>query len=286
MRHHDDEWLQQKIEEDIIAIADKREQELKMKSFYPKLDLSEEKQQELREKILKEMDRHDVNWADILGDEPEAVSTADPGQITSAIEVPMETVVHRRFRWRPVFVAAAVLVLCLGLGMVGTGSKVYVPEIFRSQSGDEETLKIENTDSNFREYNEEDVCVEIEEKIGAIPPRLMYRPKGMLVAEYNIQEAYGDALVRYTYDKRNIYVYVSKDWKRSSISNQVDGLKKDIIMIVTCGLDVPIYEYQDEQGNNYYEASFEYLNTYYSIKGMIDIEEFKKILENIAIKNA
>ena len=34
-----------------------------------------------------------------------------------------------------------------------------------------------------------------------------------------------------------------------------------------------------------FKSSFEYLNTYYSIDAMMRQEEFKKILENICIKN-
>lgn len=286
MRHHDDEWLQQKIDEDILAIADMREQELESKSFYPKLDLSEDKEQELRAKLLEEMDRHDVNWADILGDEPDDVPTADPAQITSADEVPAETTVHRRFRWRPVFVAAAVLVLCLGLGMVGTGSKVYVPEIFRSERGNEEILLVENSEITVREYNEEDVCAEIEEKIGAIPPRLMYKPKGMSLVDYSILEIEAEAIVQYEYNNKSIHIYISKAWNESSLNNNVDGITKSMIEILTCGIEIPVCEYLDPYNNSFYEASFEYLNTYYSIKGMIGLEEFCKIVENILIKNA
>ena len=42
------------------------------------------------------------------------------------------------------------------------------------------------------------------------------------------------------------------------------------------------YEYEDEY---YYISSFKYLNTYYSIHGIIEYNEFIKILENILIEN-
>lgn len=50
-------------------------------------------------------------------------------------------------------------------------------------------------------------------------------------------------------------------------------------------MDIPIYEYSDDYENWYLQSSFEYLNTYYSISGMLNEQEFKKILENIYVKN-
>ena len=66
----------------------------------------------------------------------------------------------------------------------------------------------------------------------------------------------------------------------------MDRVLKDTIQVESLLMDVPVYEYEDSKGNIYMQASFEYLNTYYSFSGMIDEEEFEKILENIIIKNA
>lgn len=281
MRHHDDEWLQQKIDEDIIAMADKRECELQAKPFYDTLDLSEEKQKELRAKLLKEMEHRDADWENILRDAPEEL----PIQETSADPAHTEHVVRRRFRWRPVFAAAAVLVLCLGLSMVGTGSKVYVPEIFQSERGNEETLLIDNSETFERIYDEEKVYVEIENQLGVIPIRFGFKPQGMFLSKYDIRLEEMEVLISYYCKERHILVYISKDYGDSSISNHVDGDKQDTIKIETNGIEVPVCEYISSDGEKYYEASFEYLNTYYSINAMIEKEDFKKLVENIIIKN-
>lgn len=267
MRRHDEEWLKQKIEEDWLAMADERERELMESEDYQHIDLSEEKIRELRARIIKERELREEER--LHPKEQERYST-----------------VRRRLRLRPVLIAAAVLVLCLGTGLVSTGSRVYIPEIFERETGNEETLKINNTEAVAREYNEEEVCQEIEEKIGVIPTRLIYKPQGMSMIQYDVRIEEAEAILWYQYKEEFFYVYISKDWKESSISNHVDGEKKDTIIIASCGLDVPVYEYIDLEERTYYEASFQYLNTYYSIKGMIDKDEFIKILENILIKNA
>ena len=50
-------------------------------------------------------------------------------------------------------------------------------------------------------------------------------------------------------------------------------------------MEIPVYQYEDSEKNQYYQVSFEYLNTYYSISGMLEQDEFEKVLENIIIKN-
>lgn len=298
MRHHDDEWLQQKIDEDMIAMADVREHVIKASRSYQHIDMSEEKVQELRARILREMELREAQKAR-QEEEQKLLEEQQSGQeepVLQEVSEPKDGAiseknvqaglrVHKKLRIRPVLVAAAVLVLCLGTGLVSMGNRVYIPEILRGQGSAEETIKIENSESLYTEYDEEEVCVEIENAIGVIPPRLVYKPLGMFLAGYEIRKESTDVLMQYSYNKKNVFVYISKDWDDSSISNHVDGEKIDKIMITFCGIEVPVYEYKDPNGDLYYEASFDFLNTYYSINGMIELGEFRKILENIMIKN-
>ena len=66
----------------------------------------------------------------------------------------------------------------------------------------------------------------------------------------------------------------------------MDGALKSTVLAEAMFMEIPVYEYEDSNGSIYIQSSFEYLNTYYSISGMIEQEEFEKILENIWIKNA
>ena len=80
-------------------------------------------------------------------------------------------------------------------------------------------------------------------------------------------------------------MYISKDYDESSINFKMDGILKDTVQVEAMSMDIPIYEYSDDYENWYLQSSFEYLNTYYSISGMLNEQEFKKILENIYVKN-
>ncbi len=254
MRHdiERDEWLRGKIEEDLEAMAEKRERRLR------------ESAEELRDVDIP-MERLE--------------------DIYRRIEEEERALRKNRISKRMVIALAATVVLCIGAGAIGVGSRVYEPEILQSMRGDEVETKVENTDSIYSEYDEEEVCQEIKEKLGVVPVRLSYQPVGMSLSEYLIKEKTNEAIMNYELGEERLFVYISKDYKDSSISWQTDGKKIDTLIMQSYNLEMPVFEYQDSQSETYFKTSFKYLNTYYSISGIMDYEEFKKIMENISLKN-
>ena len=186
-----------------------------------------------------------------------------------------------------IIAAAAAMSTFAVWGIVGTGNRLYKPVIMERQVGEDEfTIKVNNTDALEREYDEEEICQEIEEKLGVLPVRLAYQPEGMYISEYWLKEDEKSVLVNYKINENNLYVYISKDFKDTGINNQPDGVNFDTLDLIFYGFKVEILEYQDIEQGVYYTTSFEYLDTYYSITGAIEKEEFIKILENMIIKNA
>lgn len=205
---------------------------------------------------------------------------------TSAASDHTKTVRRPRIRLRAALAAALVAILALGVGMVGSGKKVYLPVVSQKENGDGSTIIVDNNEENiYGGYDEEEVCQEIEDQLGVLPVRFGYRPKDMILQEYWIKDDQ-DAILRYAYGAKRLHVYISKDYDESSINFKVDGVLKDTVQAESMSIEVPVYEYEDSKGNVYMQSSFEYLNTYYSISGMLEQEEFEKILENIWIKNA
>lgn len=247
----DDEWLQKKIEEDLNAMADEREKQLMEMHELQNIQMPREK----LEDIYREAERR------------------------------RKVVRKKKIRYRMVAALAATLVLCVGAGVISSGNKVYVPEIFQSSRGDEVQTKIENSDSVYREFDEEDVYQEIENKLGVLPPRFGYRSNGMYLFECQISENANEAILKYKLENNELQIYISKDFKDSTISNQSDGMNLDTIVVESCGISIPVNVIDDSEGGEFYTTSFVYLNTYYSINGMMPKEDFIKILENIVIKN-
>lgn len=251
MKRDKDDWLDQKITEELLAMADEREKELMEMEELQDIDMPIEKFEDIKREAER---RRRKSRRGIL---------------------------HPR----TAIIAAALLALLLGVGVVTVGSREYRPEIREYESGDGSTTRIENSDSVFSEYDEEEVCREIEEKLGVIAPRLIYRPEGMVLTEYEIYETGDLGVIVYEYKGNELQIYISKDFREASINFEIDGVKEDFILVGAIGQEIPVYEYSDSENNKYYECNFEFLNTYYSITGMLDKDMFVNILENITLKN-
>ena len=321
MNHDSEKWLDDRISEDVDRMADKRIKELMESEELKDIEATMDQLQSIRKRLglVDAEDEHDMEIARELTPEvpahshvkvaPEESTTseaaaakaedvasdAEGNDASKVVEIrATETstasdytkTAHRpRIRLRAALAAALVAILALGVGMVGSGKKVYLPVVSQREDGDESTTKVNNSEEGIaREYDEEEVCQEIEDKLGVLPIRFGYQPQGMILQEYWIKDDQ-DAILRYAYEPKQLHVYISKDYDESSINFKVDGVLKDMVQAEAMSIEVPVYEYEDSQGNVYMQSSFEYLNTYYSISGMIEQDEFEKILENIIIKN-
>lgn len=246
-----DEWLRDRIDEDLMAMADERE----------KLLMESVELQDIGMPLEKLEDIH------------------------RELEARRRTARRIRIRRRTLVSAAAVAVLCVGMGLAGSGSRLYRPRIVEGNDADRTDTKIDNVETIDSEYDDEEVCREIEEKLGVISLRLGYQPEGTCLSEYWVNEDEKDALLSYEIRDKRLYIYISKNYEQTGINSQIDGKKIGAIKMESSGIETNVIEYQDSKRQTYYAVSFEYLNTYYSISGMVDQDEFIKILENSMIKN-
>ena len=252
MKRDKDDWLDQKITEELLAMADEREKELMEMEELQDIDMPIEKFEDIKREAER---RRRKSRRGIL-------------------------------RPRTAIIAAALLALLLGVGVVTVGSREYRPEIIEREQGNETTTRINNTeDAMARAYSEEEVCQEIEEKLGVIAPRLGYQPRDIVLSEYWIDEEMGEAAIEYVKGNDELQIYISKDTERSSVHFEMDGKKQDSIFVVTTGMEIPVYEYIDPNGNKCYQSEFEDFNTYYCVTGKMELDEYNEILENLTLSN-
>ena len=318
MNHDSEKWLDDRISEDVDRMADKRIKELMESEELKDIEATMDQLQSIRKRLglVDAEDEHDMEIARELTPEvpahshvkaaseesttseaaaakaEDASSDAEGNVVeirateTSTASNPTKTAHRPRIRLRAALAAALVAILALGVGMVGSGKKVYLPVVSQREDGDESTTKVNNSDSAVASsYDEEAVCQEIEDQLGVLPVRFGYQPQGMQLQEYWINEDATEAIIKYTCGEKKLHVYMSKDYNNSSINFKVDGESKDVVNMSAMRMEIPVYQYEDSEKNKYYQVSFEYLNTYYSLSGLMDKEEFKQILENIIIKN-
>ncbi len=322
MNHDSEKWLDDRISEDVDRMADKRIKELMESEELKDIEATMDQLQSIRKRLglVDAEDEHDMEIAMELTPEvpahshvkaaseesttseaaaakvegaPSDAEGNDEGNVveirateTSTASDHTKTARRPRIRLRAALAAALVAILALGVGMVGSGKKVYLPVVSQKENGDGSTIIVDNNEENiYGGYDEEEVCQEIEDQLGVLPVRFGYRPKDMILQEYWIKKDDKEAALQYVYNEKQIYVYISKDSIESSINFKIDGEEEKTIQIESMSMTTPVYQYQDSDGNMYFQTSFEYLNTYYSVSAMLEENEFIKILENIYIKN-
>ncbi|RHW05140.1 DUF4367 domain-containing protein [Clostridiaceae bacterium OF09-1] len=322
MNHDSEKWLDDRISEDVDRMADKRIKELMESEELKDIEATMDQLQSIRKRLglVDAEDEHNMEIAGELMPEvpahshakvaPEesttseaaaakaedASSDAEGNDASNVVEIRAtetstasnhtKTARRPRIHLRAALAAALVAILALGVGMVGSGKKVYLPVVSQKENGDESTTIVDNNEENiYGGYDEEEVCQEIEDQLGVLPVRFGYRPKEMTLEKYRITEE-KEVVLKYICESGTIHVYISKDYNESSINFKMDGDLKDTVHAEAMSMEIPVYQYEDSKGNVYMQSSFEYLNTYYSIDVMMDQEEFEKILENIIIKNA
>ena len=252
MRQDSDEWLEEKIDEDLMAWADAEERRIMEDEELQNVTMPEEKLEDIHREIRRRR---------------------------------RKTSLFGKTRRRMLIAVVAVMVLLLGMGIVGSTKKLYIPVIMQKERGDEVNTKVNNTELLGSEYDEEVVCQEIEEKLGVLPVRFKYRPEEMVLTDYILDESSGEAILEYTVKNRILHVFIYEKNNDSSINSQKDGETLDEVLVESCGLTVPVQQVEGSPTESYYVTTFEYLNTYYSISSSVEEEEFQKIIENILIKN-
>lgn len=175
-----------------------------------------------------------------------------------------------------IFLVAILAAAFVGLlGLTAVGEKSYFFKIGKKEKG-----FIFDNDKNFEEIsNLDQTYEEIEKKVNIPVLKLGYIPYGMKINEVVIQEYSAD--INFDYNGNSIHFTQMRNAKEASISinsdreeeNAVwnDWIKKDIFYRANV-LKEDVIEY---------EGFVTVDETMYYIFGIIDIEEFLKILENL-----
>lgn len=172
---------------------------------------------------------------------------------------------------------AAVLILVCGSVMTSVGSKSYWKVLWEREDGDENSNII-----NVEDIDEVGVYKEIAKVMGNYLVRLEYKPKGMVLTKYTVDGDQRRATLFYKYENEIIRYTMYMNSKDSSLGQKaVDKLlDEDIVMNGEKEINVKEYEVKDQEGKRYI-AEFEDKGIQYQLKGVMEKEEFEKILKNL-----
>lgn len=199
-----------------------------------------------------------------------------------------KVVYHRKKKRHYLIIAlAAVLVIVAGSAMTGVGSKSYWKVVWDRLAGDG-TASITNVEDMEKQETEDidemGVYREIHEKFGIDSVRLRYKPSGTILNRYMIDENQRRAFLFYQYNGEIIrYTIYMNDTDSSFTQKDVDSLV-DKYYIKNEQFVVQVEEYEIKNSSNKrYVAEFEYQGIQYQLKGIVEKEEFDKMVKNLFV---
>ena len=134
------------------------------------------------------------------------------------------------------------------------------------------------------DIDEIQVYKEIGEKLGISIVRLGYKPKDMFLKKYDLSEEQRKATLLYDFDNQVIRYTMYMNDKDSSLGQiETDQLIDEYQIETAQKIIVEIKEYKIKDSElNRYVADFEYMDAQYQFMGVIEKEEFERIIKNLA----
>ena len=180
---------------------------------------------------------------------------------------------------------AAVLILVCGSVMTSVGSKSYWKTLWNKEAGDETLsyVDVENMETmETKDFEALELDKEIAKVMGDYWVRMEYKPKGMALKRYTIDKEQRMVVLFYQYGEEVIKYYMYTNSTDSSLGQKtVDNLTNEY-EIENGGKKIQIKEYEvKNKKEKRYIAEFECKDIQYQLKGIMEKEEFDKIIKNL-----
>ena len=180
---------------------------------------------------------------------------------------------------------AAVLILVCGSVMTSVGSKSYWKTLWNKEAGDETLsyVDVENMESiETEDIDEVGVYKEIAKVMGDYLVRIEYKPEEMALKKYSVDQNQRRANLFYQNGKEILRYSMYMNSKDSSLGQKTVDNLVDEYEVENEGKKIQVEEYEVKNTKEKrYIAEFEYKGVQYQLKGIMEKEEFDKIIKNL-----
>ena len=159
----------------------------------------------------------------------------------------------------------------------------YWKVLWEREKGDENSNIINVEDMETKETDDEfEVDKKITKTLGISRVRMEYKPDGMILKKYVVDEEQRRAILFYQYENEIIRYAMYMNSKDSSLGQKtVDKLLNEYVVLNgEKEITVKEYEVKDMESRRYV-AEFEYKGVQYQLKGVIKKDELDKIIEKL-----
>lgn len=193
----------------------------------------------------------------------------------------------RKRRKKTIVALAVALVAVLGVGMTSFGDGGFVTETVDRILGGRKTTNITAEDDNSditqqEEIAEEKIYQQIKDQFGFDAVRMDYKPTKMKLIDYILDQELLSSTIYYQY-KENTFTYIIKPIYQSFFFGyDIEDIIVDEYIKMVQDTEIHVTEYLIEASNQQeFSAEFEYKDITYILTGIIEKDEFEKILENL-----
>lgn len=193
----------------------------------------------------------------------------------------------RKRRKKTIVALAVALIAVLGVGMTSFGDRGVVIETVDRILGGRKTTNInsESDDTDVtqqEEIAEEEVLQRIKDEFGFDLVRLDYRPSKMKMVDFILEPEFLSASIYYQYGENVLTYYITPVYQGLSFGYDIEDTVVDEYTKTVGNTQIQITEYLIEASNQQeFSAEFEYKDITYILTGIIEKDEFEKILENL-----
>lgn len=193
----------------------------------------------------------------------------------------------RKRRKKTIVALAVALIAVLGVGITSFGDRgVVIKTVDRILGGRKTTnINSESDDTDVtqqEEIVEEEVLQRIKDEFGFDVVRLVYRPTDMKMIDYMLDQEFMTVIIYYQYGE-NIFTYtMTPAYQDFSFGYDIEDTVIDEYIKTVGDTEIHVTEYLIEASNQQeFSAEFEYNDITYILTGIIEKDEFEKILENL-----
>lgn len=192
----------------------------------------------------------------------------------------------RKRRKKTIVALAVALVAVLGVGMTSFGDGGFVTETVDRILGGRKNVNInvvKDEDAISAENDQEEkIFQQIKDEFGIDPVRLDYKPQKMKLFDSLIDKTMLTANIYYQYGENMLTYTIAFTYQDFSFGFDIEDTIIDEYTKEVEGVTIEVTEYLVQDLNKQeFSAEFQYENTSYLITGIIEKEEFEKILENL-----
>ena len=185
--------------------------------------------------------------------------------------------------WKVQFAAAIGCVLIIGSGIISVGGKNIIVNVFDRKFGGGEKTYVDTEEIEYEgEMTEEEAYAKVEETFGTKVVQIVDKPLNTQFLEVQIDRELQEAIFYYEVNDNILAYRIEFPYSESSKGSEIQDELLQEYMIELPKVVVKVSEYGIKNIEiKEFEAEFSYKNSKYFLVGLMEQDEFEKIVKNL-----